>query len=50
MQITNHFNDDVEILPELTQFKVFGEVSYIMKTRRTATITCINYTSLMQLH
>ena len=50
VHIINHFNEDVEVLPELTQYKIFGEIAYTLKTPRTATITCIDYVSLMQLH
>jgi hypothetical protein len=49
VQIVNHFNDDVEILPEINQYKIFGEIAYVLRTPRTATITCLDYVSLMQL-
>lgn len=47
VQIINHFNEDVEVLPELSQYNIFGEIAYTLKTPRTATITCIDYVSLM---
>jgi CRP-like cAMP-binding protein len=37
-------------MPKLEKYQVFGEVSYVLKVPRTATVQCDNYASLMQLH
>jgi hypothetical protein len=34
-------------MPELNKYDIFGEVSYVLKVPRTASVICDNYVSLM---
>lgn len=50
VKIVNNFNGTVQEMPELNKYDIFGEVSYVLKVPRTASVICDNYVSLMQLH
>ena len=50
VKIVNNFTNSTEEMPKLEKYQVFGEVSYVLKVPRTATVQCDNYASLMQLH
>lgn len=47
VKIVNNFNNQIQMMPELDKYQVFGEVAYVLKVARTATVQCDNYVSLM---